>query len=319
MRLLLAFVLVAAGPVSVHAQSPIRGIQLFESHDRAGARAEFSAALKANSRDARAHYYLGRLSLLENRPDAAVEHLKQAVQLDENVSEYHMWYGSAMAQQVANASRLKQAGAAGRVKAELERAVSLDGRNIDARDLLLDFYAVVPGMMGGSDKKAREQAQAIARIDARRGHLALGRVAIATKDAATAERELSAAIAAAPDSMQGYSALAVWYTKARRYSEAFAIMDRYIARRPDDPYGAYGIARIAAASGQQVDRALKGITAFIANPPKDAAPPVIARAHVRMGQLLQHQGKRGEAHDAFGRALRLDARNDDAKRAVASF
>ena len=310
--------LVAANPISLPAQDNARGVQLFESHDRAGARVEFSAALKANNRDARAHYYLGRLSLLENQPDAAVRHLKQAVQLDANVSDYHVWYGNAMAQQAARASRLKQALVAPRVKSELERAIALDGRNIDARDLLADFYSLVPGIMGGSPKKAREQAQAIARIDPMRGHLALGRVAMAAKDAATVEREMNAAIAAAPDSLQGYGALAVWYTRAKKWPEAFAIMDRYVARRPADPYGAYGIARIAAASGQQVDRALEGITAFIATPPRDAAPPVLARAHVRLGQLLMHQGKRDEARAAFAQALKLDARNDDAKKALAS-
>jgi tetratricopeptide (TPR) repeat protein len=314
----LLLLLVATNPISLGAQDHARGVQLFESHDRVAARAEFSAALRENNRDARAHYYLGRLSLMENQPDAAVRHFKQAVQLDAKVSDYHMWYGSAMAQQVANASRLKQATAAGRVKAALERAVALDGGNIDARDLLVDFYSVAPGIMGGSAKKAREQAQAIARIDARRGHLALGRVAIAAKDTAAVEREMNAAIAAAPDSLQGYSALAAWYTRARKWPEAFAIMDRYVAKSPDDPYGAYGIARIAAESGQQVDRALKGITAFIANPPGDAAPPVLARAHVRLGQLLQHQGKRDEARAAFARALKLDARNNDAKKALAA-
>ncbi len=229
-----------------------------------------------------------------------------------------MWYGNAMAQQVLTASRLKQAMAAGRVKAELERAVALDGRNIEARDLLVDFYSVVPGIMGGSPKKAREQAQAIARMDARRGHLALGRLAIATKDAAAVERELNAAIAAAPDSVLGYSALAAWYTRAKKWPEAFAVMDRYVAVRPDDPYGAYGIARIAAASGQQVDRAMQGINAFIAQPPRDAAPPVLARAHVRRGQLLIHQGRRDDARAAFAQALKLDGRNEDARKALAS-
>lgn len=82
MRLRLVRLLLAAAVPSIPVQDSSRGVQLFESHERAAAKAEFSAALRRNDRDARAHYYLGRLALIENDPGADAEHLELAVTLD---------------------------------------------------------------------------------------------------------------------------------------------------------------------------------------------------------------------------------------------
>jgi tetratricopeptide (TPR) repeat protein len=316
MRPRLAVLLLSFAASGLNAQSTSRGVQLFKSSDWAQAKAEFSAAVQRNDRDARAHYYLGRLAMIENNPAAAAEHLERAVKLDDSVSDYHLWYGNATRQQAMRASMFEQPFLAKRMTAEFDRAVTLDARNIDARDALADFYSMAPAAMGGGAEKAREQAEAIARIDAMRGHLAFGRLAVRMKDTAVVEREMNAAIAAAPDTLRVYSALANWYVSQKQWERAFATLERYIKRRPSDPYGAYGIGRIAAASGQQLERGEHGIRAFLAKPPKEAASPVLSLAYLRLGQVLEHRGKGTEARSAFEHAVRLDARNEEAKKAL---
>jgi tetratricopeptide (TPR) repeat protein len=312
----LYLLLLSVAAPALYAQGTSRGVQFFESGDWAGAKAEFSVAVQRNDRDARSHYYLGRLAMLEDDADTAAEHFERAVTLDQSVSDYHLWYGNAIGQQGSRVSMLKQPFLARRMKSELERAVELDARNIDARDGLVDFYSMAPGAMGGSTDKAREQAQAIAQVDAMRGHLAFARLAVNAKDTPAVEREMNAAIAAAPDNRRGYSALALWYEREKKWPQAFATLDPYIKRYPDDPYGRYGIGRIAAASGQQLERGEKGIRAFLAKPPKDAGPLVLSRAYQRLGQVLEHQGKRAEARSAFEQAVKIDPRNEEAKKAL---
>src|SRR5437868_1854190 len=85
--------------VGLSAQSAPRGIQLFDAGDWAGARAEFTATVQRNDRDARAHYYLGRIAMLDDDIDAAAAQFDRAVSLDQNVSDYHLWYATALAQQ----------------------------------------------------------------------------------------------------------------------------------------------------------------------------------------------------------------------------
>ena len=318
LSLLPPILLLAALATSSLAQDADRGVQMFEAHDRAGARAEFAAAVLRNPGDARAHYYLGRLAMIENDADAATRHIEQALKIDPSVSDYHLWYGNAVAQKATGASPLKMPGLARRMKSAMERAVALDARNLDARDMLVDFHSMAPGIMGGNKDKAREQAQAIAGIDVMRGHLALARLAAAVGDSAAVERENNAAIAAASDTLRAYSALATWYARVKKWPEAFATLDRYIERRGGDPYGGYHLGRIAALSGQQLARGEQGIRTFLANPPKDAAAPALARAYLRLGQVLEHQGKRAESRSALEQAVKLDPRNEDARKALAS-
>jgi tetratricopeptide (TPR) repeat protein len=312
-RLPLAVMLIFLAAPALGAPSANRGVQLFQSSDWAKAKAEFSAAVQRNDRDAVAHYYLGRLALIDGDLEAATGQLERAVKLDDDVSDYHLWLGRALGQQ---AMRTSQPLLAGRMKSECERAVALDARNIDARDALVDFYSMVPSIMGGSTDKAREQAAAIGRIDATRGHLASGRLASRANDSTAVQRELNAAIAAEPDSLRGYSALASWYVKVKEWPQAFATLDRYIKRRPGDPYGPYGIGRVSAASGQQLERGEKGLRAFLAKPPKGAAPPALSRAYLHLGQVLEHQGNKAGARGAFEKAVQLDPHNEEAKKAV---
>jgi tetratricopeptide (TPR) repeat protein len=309
----LLLICLAAAPLC--AQAP-RGAPLFDAGDWAGAKAEFAATIQRNDRDARAHYYLGRLALLDDDANAAAAQFERAVALDQTVADYHLWYGSALSRQAGRASKLKQPFLTKHVLSEFERAVTLDPRSLEARDSLVDFYSMAPGFMGGGTDKARDQAPALARIDAARGHLAFARLAIAAKDTSTAEREMQAAIASAPDTFRPYSALANWHAKDKRWPEAFATLEPYINKHPEDPYGPYGIGRIAALSGQQLDRDEKGMRAFIAKPPKDAGALVLSGAYRRLGLILEFEGKHAEARSAIEHALMLDPRNEEAKKAM---
>ena len=311
----LALLLICLAVVSLGAQAP-RGMQLFEAGEWAGAKAEWWTAVQRNDRDARAHYYLGRLALLDDDADAASAQLERAVALDPAVSDYHLWLGTAVSQQASRASTLRQPFLGKQALSELEKAVALDPRSIEARDSLVDFYSIAPAFMGGGTDKARDQAQALARLDAARGHLAFARLAIAAKDTSTAEREMQAAIASAPDTFRPYSALATWYAKDKHWPEAFAALEPYIKKHPEDPYGPYGIGRIAALSGQQLDSGEKGIRAFIAKPPKDAGALVLSGAWRRLGVILEVQGKRAESQSAVKQALTIDPRNEEAKKSM---
>jgi Tfp pilus assembly protein PilF len=315
MRSIFIIALSVAG-TALNAQTTNRGVQLFLSSDWAQAKTEFAGAVQKNDRDARAHYYLARLALLEDDADAATEHLERAVKLDDKVSDYHLWYGKSISQQAIRASMLERPFLIGHAKSEMERAVALDARNIDARDVLADFYSMAPAAMGGGADKAREQADAIARLDAMRGHFALGRLAARAKDAAAVEREMNAAIAAAPDTLRIYSALANWYGGEKQWPQAFATIDRYIKRRPSDPHGPNAFGRIAAASGQQLERGEQGIKAFVAKPPKDVSPAQLSLAYLRLGQVLQQEGKTAEARVSFEQAIKIDPRNEDAKKEI---
>src|SRR5213076_2140593 len=81
-----------------------------------------------------------------------------------------------------------------KVKQAFEAAVHLAPMSIAARRDLMQFLAEAPWIVGGDKTGAREQIEAISKIDAAEGHLARGAYLAADKKWQEAEQEYSAAL-----------------------------------------------------------------------------------------------------------------------------
>ena len=130
--------------------------------------------------------------------DEAIREFREAVKLNPSSSMAHLWLARALGRKAEKANPLRAAFIVGDVRREFEKAVELDGNNVEARSDLLEFYLEAPAMFGGGIEKARQQAAAIARINGPEGHSAQARIAVKEKRWSDAERELRAAIAANP-------------------------------------------------------------------------------------------------------------------------
>lgn len=295
-----------------------RGTRLFEERNYPAAQAEFTALLARDARDANALFYMGRIALAEGRPGDAVGWLEKAVAANDKSSQYHLWLANALGEETQRANKLRQPFLARRVKSEFERAVQLDPRSVAARRGLMDFYMIAPGVMGGSTEKAREQAAEIGKISRLQGHFAAASIAQREKNAEAAEREYAAAVAENPDSTIAHLTLSVFYQNTQRWNDAFAVLDRLLAAKPDETRAHYQVGRAAALSGQQLDRGERSLKLWIANPPDDALATTRSGAHYRLGMVYEKQGKRDLARTAYEEAVRINSRNEDARKALES-
>ena len=109
MRSILAALLLSLAAPSLAAQGASRGVRLLPSGDWVKAKAEFSVAVQRYDREALAHCYLGRLALIDGDLETAAGQLERAVELDDNVSDYHLWYGKAIGQQDQAIQRFRAA------------------------------------------------------------------------------------------------------------------------------------------------------------------------------------------------------------------
>jgi tetratricopeptide (TPR) repeat protein len=293
-----------------------RAIKLFEDRNYPAARSELSAVLARNGRDAKALYYMGRIAMADNQSAEAVGWFEKAVKADDTSSQYHFWLANALGQEAQRASKFRQPFLARRVKSEFERAVHLDPRSVDARRGLMDFYLIAPGVMGGSKEKAREQAAEIAKISPLQGRFATAAIAQREKDVPAAEREYVAAVTENPDSAIAYLALSVYYQNTQRWDEAFAVLDRLLAVKPNEVRAHYQIGRAAALSGKHLDRGEQSLKLWIAKPPDDAVVTTRSGAHYRLGMVYDKQGNRDLARAEYEQALRINARNEDARKAL---
>ena len=298
------------------AQSIDRAKQLFEEAKYTEAKTELRELQKANSRNAAAAYYLGRIATIENDGDEALRQLERAVELEEGNALYHYWLGSAARDAAPRASKMKMPFMARRMRKEFERAVELDPNLIDARYGLVQFYAMAPSMMGGGIDKAREQAAELEKRSTLRGAMARAMIAEQEKNAGAEEAAYQAAVTAAPDSAVAYFVLADMYARVGKPDEAFATIDRYVKRKPDDRWALYRVGRVAGVTGTQLDRGETALTKFLASPPSDANVIMMAGAHYWLGQIAEKRGLNAAARPHYETALKINPKSQTARRAL---
>src|SRR5262249_44025591 len=150
----------ASAGAAVFASSPRtdEGMKLFETRRYPAARTALEAAVQQDPHDPRALYYLGRTLMAQNEAEKAADWLEKAVLLDPASAEKHLWLGRAWGSVAQNASFLKQASLAPKIRKEFEKAVELDPGSADAHFSLIEYYINAPGIMGGSLEKARDEA-----------------------------------------------------------------------------------------------------------------------------------------------------------------
>ena len=271
----------------------------------ASVKADLATWVKANPRRAEGAYWMGRVHIAERDWGKAADWLEKAVELDPTSAPAHYWLGGAYGEQAVKANKLRQPFLAKKVRQHFERAVALDPDYIQARLGLLDFYRMAPGFMGGGMDKARAQAAEIRKRDPLRGAYAYASIALAEKKWDVAAQEYERAIAAAPDSTGRYVALADLHGRQGKWDEAWAVLGRFRARRPDDPRAGYYAGRLAATSGERLDEGEAGLRRYLVRQPASTWPSHAA-AHWRLGQVLERRGDATGARREYEAALRLD-------------
>lgn len=145
------------------------GIQLFDNKQWAEAWQFFSAVTTEQPQSALARFYLGRITFAEGQYDAAANWFEQAVELEDENSDFHLWLGRAYGHQAQSAFVWRQLFLARKVKQQFEQAVTLDPDHVAARWDLMEYYLKAPGFLGGSWDKAKAQAREIEQRDALEG------------------------------------------------------------------------------------------------------------------------------------------------------
>ncbi len=256
-------------------------VDLFNQRKTGEAQRAFEALASAEAKHAETQFYLGRLALQRDDYELAVSLFEKAVALSPNDSRFHHRLGDAYGRSAQKASLFSQMGLAKKCRTSYEKAVELDPKNIDARFGLLGFYQAAPGLVGGGIDKAHAQAAEIHKLDPRRGRQATASLYIAEK----------------------------------KYDLAFAAFDTVLKDQPDDYAALFQIGRLAAISGQQLDRGLAALRRCTAMTPPEGQPGH-APAHWRIGHILEKQNDKPGARAAYEAALKVDPQFPQASEAL---
>lgn len=284
------------------AQSQATAQQRFEAADYGAAKREYTALQLANPRDAAAAYHLGRIAALENDWHVAVGQLERAVRNDPDNALYHYELGAVLQDGMMYLGLFRIPVHVGQMVREWNRAVTLDPDQLDARMALVRFYAHSRrGLI-----KARVQAREIAKRDPMRGAIATGVIAKRLHHRRAEEAAYQAAIVAAPDSAAGYFELSRLYRRQRRPDAAFATLQSYARRHPENTWAMYEQGRLAGRTGQKLDRGEDALRTFLARPPADASVTYLGGAHYWLGRIAQRRGTTAIARAEYQTAVAIN-------------
>ncbi len=281
----------------------VGAIRRFKQSDFAGAKKAFQALAKQNPKSPEISFYLGRHALIDGDTKGAIEFFERAVKLAPKNGEYHFWLGRTLGLAATEANPIRMAMLAKKVKSEFETAVKLDPTLIDARFGLLDFYMMAPGLMGGSEEKAMEQAAEIRKLDPMRGHSASASIYRRQKKQDLVEKEYAAAIAAFPKDPLPRIWLSNYYSGTSDYDRARQQLEAALNVHPDSMAVQFQIGRLAALSGKDLERGEAMLKTYLKYTPKEDEPS-IAAAHYRLGGVYEKQGKKDLARQHYAIALK---------------
>jgi tetratricopeptide (TPR) repeat protein len=251
----------------------------------------------------------------EGNFNEAARVLKKVVEADPKSVSAHIWLGRAYMQQIQTVSFVKKPFQASKAKGEFDKAVALDPRNAEAREARANYMLNAPGIAGGGVDKARAEAIALKEIDPYRGGLLMGRVLERSKDLVSAEAEYRALATQFPDSVQAAAAIASVYQAQQRWSDAFALIDDWLARKPDTPLMQFQLGRAASLSGERLADGQAALEKYLARPNKRVSND--AAAHYRLGMIFERRGDMSGALAQYEAAHRLDPYMEEAEAAIA--
>jgi tetratricopeptide (TPR) repeat protein len=293
-----------------------KGIQLFEARNYDAANAYYEARLAETPDDAEATYYLGRIALAQQQYDDALGHLKKTVELAPDSASYHFWLAVAYANKVnATQNMMEKGQLAPLMKSTVEKAVELDPDLLDAREFLAQYLFNAPPIVGGDVAKGWGQVEAIKQRDPMRGHLFAARMHSAKKQFDEARAEIEAAVELDPDDPGVHYQLGRLHQDTEDYDDAFAAFERALELEPGHMPSLYQVGRTGAFSGENLDRAVECLKAYMKTAPPPGEPSW-AHAQWRLGMVYEKQGHKDLARAAYEKALELDPSVEPAKAAL---
>lgn len=179
-----------------------------------------------------------------------------------------------------------------KIKEHFLRAVELDPANFDARRDLVQYYLQAPGIAGGSMAKARENADAHAKVNPLQGMLLNVDIHLYNKDFDQAEKALAALPPPTDDTTRaihrGYqSGYGFSLINAGQFPRAQKVFEKLIASYPDFAQAHFGLGRALLESGQ-IDPAIGALEKAV------VLDPAIG-AQYRLGIAYQAKGDKAKA------------------------
>ncbi|MGA3167156.1 MAG: tetratricopeptide repeat protein [Terriglobia bacterium] len=317
------------------------------------ARAILEPQVKAYPQDPQSAYLLTQVKAAFKDFDGALPLAQHAVELDGKNSNYHLKLGQIYGEMAARASIFAAGSLAVKFRKEVEIALDLDPKNLEALDSMMQFKFQAPGLMGGSKTQARALAEEITSLSPSEGYLAHAELAELEKNPSEMEANYLKAVEADPKNYPALTTLARFYSSPpqlkldaatkyaqqawqldpsradagwilarvfsleERWSDLQAILVASEKNVPDDLRPFYEAARALLEIGKEFPRAEGYAKKYLSEEPEGEEPDA-ADAHRLLGLVFEREGRISEGRTEIETTLQLrpnfKAAKEDLKR-----
>lgn len=314
------------------------------------ARALVEQQYRANPNDPETLWAKSTLAHVWKDRQSALDFAERALADNPKEARYHLRVADVVGDMAEKAGFLKQVSLGRRFKREVDAALELDPKNVEALMDLIGYYFMAPAIIGGDKAKARGFAEQVMRIDPVAGynaqiqvahfekrtppfeeiyrksvaarptaympHIQLGGVLVGQKKYDEAMEQAREALRIDPGRTYGYTLQAIVLALQDKWTDLDAALAQAEKGSPDDFTPFYRAGVLCLDKPSELARAERCLRKYLSQEPEpDGATH--ANAHWRLGQALEKQGRKGEAIGEWQIAVKMDANSkakDDLKR-----
>lgn len=149
---------------------------LFRQGKFALAKPLFEKIVKSDAKNYKAIEYLGDIAGHAKNWNEAIKNYETLKKADPKNANYQFKFGGALGMKAKDANKFAALGMLDEVENAFLTAAKLDSKHIESRWALVEFYLQVPGILGGSEKKAQQFADGLLAISPVDGYLARGHI-----------------------------------------------------------------------------------------------------------------------------------------------
>ena len=153
-----------------------KGERYYNSEKYELAKLQLEIFIQQNPNDLKTLEYLGDIQCQFKQWEKAVPYYLKLTKLKPSEANYFYKYGGALGMQAKESNKFKALSLIDDVKSAFEKAIALSPNHIGARWALLEIYIQLPGIVGGSEKKAFKYANELLIISPVDGYLAKGHI-----------------------------------------------------------------------------------------------------------------------------------------------
>lgn len=170
------FLLIILFSIQSFASDFNRAEALFQQEKYALAKPIFEKILKEEPSNYKVIEYLGDIAGHFKKWDEAVKYYEKLKKANPKDANYQYKFGGALGMKAKEGSKFAALSLLDDVEKAFLTATKLDPKHIESRWALIEFYLQIPGILGGSEKKAQKFANELGVISPVDGYLAKGHI-----------------------------------------------------------------------------------------------------------------------------------------------